>query len=168
MNVRRRVREFDASMTAILGRQNVDIKYAIFVGRITSPAFWASYLVLIHVLWLSPGVLMGKVLLVILLLPFASVLKMFIRRKRPQTLYVNNMKVKSYSFPSSHAYSSALACSYFAYWCITNGAILLAPFILTAALIVGLSRIIVGAHYPSDVLAGWILGLIILSSIVIF
>lgn len=169
MNFRGTARAFDAAAAKSISKYIDNSKIALIIGRVTSPAFWASYLIIAHVVWVTPGVLAGDVLLVIVLLPLASLLKLFIRRKRPATLYVNNMKIKSYSFPSSHAYSSALACGYFAMmpW-ITNGSVLFAPFILAIAVVVGLSRIVVGAHYPSDVVAGWLLGLVVLSLITLF
>lgn len=168
MNVRQKIRLFDTRLTAKLSSYKFDPKSALIVGRLTSPVFWATYLLLTHVFWLSPGVLVGDVLLVMAFLPLASLLKLFIRRKRPATLYVNNMKVKSYSFPSSHAYSASLACGYFGFLAAINGAIIFAPFILAVAGIVGISRIIVGAHYPSDVVAGWLLGLFVLSCITVY
>lgn len=165
MNSRERIREFDKTVTMMIGKHIKGHKVALIIGRLTSPAFWASYLLIIHVLWVTPGMLAGEVVLIIILLPLASLLKIFIRRKRPATLYVNNMKVKSYSFPSSHAYSSALACGYIATLCATNSMLIASPFILCMAMVVGVSRIVVGAHYPSDVLAGWILGIVVLASI---
>lgn len=168
MKNREKIRAFDEAVTKKIGVYIKNTKTALIIGRLTSPAFWASYLLIVHVLWINPGVLAGDVLLVIVLLPLASLLKIFIRRKRPATLYVNNMKVKSYSFPSSHAYSSALACGYFAILCAMNGAILVAPFILAVAVVVGVSRVVVGAHYPSDVIAGWALGLVVLACIAVY
>ncbi len=165
MNIRQRARNFDATVTYTLGTFIINQKTALLIGRLTSPAFWGSYLLLAHVFWLSPGELRGDILLIIAFLPLASVLKLFFRRKRPATLYVNNMKIKSYSFPSSHAYSSALACGYFAVLLIENGAVVFAPFVLAVAVVVGFSRVVVGAHYPSDVLAGWFLGIFILACI---
>ncbi len=168
MNSREKIRVFDEVVAKKIGEYIKNTKIALIIGRLTSPAFWASYLLIVHVLWVNPGMLAGDVLLVIVLLPLASLLKIFIRRKRPATLYVNSMKVKSYSFPSSHAYSSALACGYLASLSTINGAIVVAPFILAVAVVVGISRIVVGAHYPSDVLAGWTLGLIVLTCITVY
>lgn len=168
MNSRENIRVFDETVVKMIGKYIKNTKAALIIGRLTSPVFWASYLLIVHIAWVTPGVLAGDILLVVMLLPLASLLKIFIRRKRPATLYVNNMKVKSYSFPSSHAYSSALACGYFATLCAINGALLIAPFILAVGAVVGISRIVVGAHYPSDVVAGWALGLIVLACIMVY
>jgi undecaprenyl-diphosphatase len=59
------------------------------------------------------------------------------------------------SFPSSHAANMAAAASLFSlqYRRYTWGFVFM-------ALLIGYSRIYVGVHYPSDVLAGWCVGVI--------
>lgn len=99
---------------------------------------------------------------IICLVPLADIIKLFVRRHRPRTIYADGMRIKSYSFPSSHAYCAALAGGYIAVTVLGFGASLL-TLILAASLIIsviaiGLSRVYLGAHYPSDVVAGWSLG----------
>jgi membrane-associated phospholipid phosphatase len=83
------------------------------------------------------------------------VTKQFFARERP-SLWESIAPENTYSFPSGHAMGSAtLACVL----------ILLAwrtrwrwPAILAMAVfvpMVGLSRVYLGVHYPSDILAGW-------------
>jgi undecaprenyl-diphosphatase len=62
----------------------------------------------------------------------------------------------SYSFPSSHAANIAGQAIYWMYFYPH-----LAPVFMFAAAIVGWSRVYMGLHYPSDVMAGYILGGII-------
>jgi undecaprenyl-diphosphatase len=99
-----------------------------------------------------------------------SVLKMVFQRERPDTLYVQNMIIKSYSFPSGHAFIGAVFYGLIGYvlfryapqpW---NGIGAIAMFLL--AILIGVSRIFLGAHFPSDVLAGWLLGLLSLVIII--
>jgi len=91
-------------------------------------------------------------------------LKLYYARARPE--YVNpSHYVDSFSFPSGHALVAAVVY-------LTLGA-LLARFVATRGLkiyvlgtaillafIVGLTRVYLGVHYPTDVLAGWTVGLL--------
>jgi undecaprenyl-diphosphatase len=117
-----------------------------------------AYLLLIKragaALWVFASV-SGGVLL-------SSVLKEAFARPRPD-LVAHAAKVFTHSFPSGHAMLSAVTY-------LTIGALLasthesrrLKGFFLGLAIfitvIVGLTRVYLGVHYPTDVLAGWCLG----------
>lgn len=58
------------------------------------------------------------------------------------------------SFPSGH--SAAVGALFGAFSMLVPG---LRPLFLAGALLIGASRVVVGAHYPSDVAAGLLLGL---------
>lgn len=104
-------------------------------------------------LYLATAVIGGSII--------STVLKMVFDRPRPDLAALSN--VFTASFPSGHATVSAVVY-------LTIGAILaeatslprlkvfyggLAIFL---TFIVGISRIYIGVHYPTDVLAGWLLG----------
>jgi len=89
------------------------------------------------------------------------VLKHTFNRARPSV--VPNLRILSPSFPSGHAMESAIVY-------LTLGAVLMrvaerrvtkgyclgmAVFLTT---LVGISRIFLGVHYPTDVVAGWMFG----------
>jgi len=83
------------------------------------------------------------------------VLKALFQRERP-SLWHPSVVETSFSFPSGHAMASAalIACLVVILWktkyrwfAVIGGAIIVA--------LVGLSRLYLGVHYPSDVLAGW-------------
>jgi len=94
----------------------------------------------------------------------SKLLKLYYGRARPE--YVNaSHYVDSNSFPSGHAIVATVVY-------LTLGA-LLARFVTTRpqkiyalgtavllAFIVGLTRVYLGVHYPTDVLGGWMVGLL--------
>lgn len=91
-----------------------------------------------------------------------TVIKHLVHRNRPHTMYVGDMRIKSYSFPSGHAFGSTVVYGLLAYLAFKylphpwNIIIMIVLIILI--LLVGVSRVYLGAHFPSDVIAGWVLG----------
>lgn len=93
---------------------------------------------------------------------FNNVTKLFFGRERPD-LVAHAIETHTSSFPSGHAMMSAIAY-------LTLGALLARTqknasarnYILAMAVLVtfmiGVSRVYIGVHWPSDVLAGWCLG----------
>ncbi|MGQ0636710.1 MAG: phosphatase PAP2 family protein [Planctomycetaceae bacterium] len=93
-----------------------------------------------------------------------QMLKTLIDRPRPE-IVPHLARVTTASFPSGHAMLSAVVY-------LTLGALLarfvpqrrLKTYLLAVALfltfLVGASRVFLGVHYPSDVLAGWTAGLV--------
>lgn len=93
-----------------------------------------------------------------------TVLKTAFRRARPEAFFDYALP-SSYSFPSGHSLSSFCFYGILA-WLITarmkNQAAKIAVWTIAAALIflIGLSRVYLGVHYPSDVLAGYATGIV--------
>ena len=128
----------------------------------TGPRLLAAGLGISVLLWLRrwQGALfvMGVLLSGISL---STIIKAWVARPRPQ-LVAHLDQVSSMSFPSGHALNSTLF--------YLTLALVLAPllkqrsaqwglygFALISSLAIGLSRIALGVHWPSDVLASWIM-----------
>lgn len=85
--------------------------------------------------------------------------KFLFARPRPSAM-LNYPAIESFSFPSGHALSSLCLYASIA-WLVTNrlenpaikSVIWIAT--LTIVFLIGLSRVYIGIHYPTDVLAGW-------------
>lgn len=116
------------------------------------------------VLWLAYQRLFAKMWFVVLAVGGTGVLnvmlKLLFERERPD-FWAHLVHETSYSFPSGHAMGSA-ALAYVVifllwhtrwhWWSVVAGSIYM--------LLVGVSRMYLGVHYPSDVVAGWAVSLI--------
>ncbi|QEE38216.1 MULTISPECIES: phosphatase PAP2 family protein [unclassified Methylobacterium] len=92
----------------------------------------------------------------------STVLKLFYQRPRPD-LVPHGMEVFTASFPSGHATMSAIAYLTLATLIARldrnrSAKALVLGLGVGLTLLVGLSRIYLGVHWPSDVLAGWCIG----------
>lgn len=84
-------------------------------------------------------------------------LKLVVARPRPPVADWLE-RVNSWSFPSSHSAGTMMTCVALALlFGQGDGAVLVALF---AALFVGWTRVALGVHWPSDVMAGWGIGLV--------
>lgn len=88
-------------------------------------------------------------------------IKLWIQRPRPATNLL--MHYGSYSFPSGHSSAAAaiIGCLILLIWRVNRRRwvkVVSTIFLVALVIAIGYSRIYVGAHFPSDVLAGWCLG----------
>jgi len=91
-----------------------------------------------------------------------SLLKLILRRDRPITEYVEHMYLDTFSFPSGHAAGTVPVYGLIAYLAVIAHqpwSIPIASFIGIVTFLIGISRVYLGAHYASDVIGGWIVGL---------
>jgi undecaprenyl-diphosphatase len=66
------------------------------------------------------------------------------------------------SFPSAHAADTAAAAAV-----VSWAAPILTPIAFLIVAVVGVSRVYLGVHYPSDVVAGWIIGAVVASLLIV-
>lgn len=101
------------------------------------------------ILTLASGILLNRII------------KLIIKRPRPSTDIL--MHYGSYSFPSGHSSAAVLVlgCLILLTWQVAKRQWVryaLTTFFVLLIIAIGFSRVYVGAHYHSDVLAGWCLG----------
>ena len=71
----------------------------------------------------------------------------------------NDLLAQGYSFPSAHATMSFIVFGTIA---LNTKKKIISVIAVIGIILVGLSRVVLGVHYPTDVLVGWALGFIIL------
>ena len=169
--MRNKVRLFDQIIAELFANIPASFRgYFVFASTFGTPLTWVGIHIGLVVAFVSDeaNAWLATSIIVLLFLPFSGLLKHIIRRRRPQTIYAENMRIKSYSFPSSHAYNAALGGGHIAMLVLISSmpfAFGIAGTIILFSISVGVSRIYLGAHHPSDVLAGWILAVGILISL---
>lgn len=91
-----------------------------------------------------------------------ALLKNIIKKPRPQSEYSRQMFFKTYSFPSGHASSAMALYGSLTFWLIGQSSwivdVAIATSFAVVIVLIGVSRVYLRAHYLSDVLAGWLLG----------
>lgn len=103
----------------------------------------------------------------LLAMPFFYLIKQTVERSRPASEFVTQHGLHDYSFPSGHAAGSAAIYGMIAILAYSHikgtWKYVVSSLCVFLIILIGVSRIYIGAHFPTDVLAGWLMALIVLS-----
>ena len=110
--------------------------------------------------WVVSASLGFRVLLLLIGTDFLGItFKQLLRQPRPY--WVGDVQAlaeeTSYGIPSTHASDSLAVLGYLAYWLNKTWMWVLAGVV---ALLIGISRMYLGVHFPTDVIGGWVLSLV--------
>lgn len=140
-----------------------------FISFICSPKMMIIINILLFIIFIVKKKLANLIIIVSSLVSviFNNLVKIIVRRPRPDVL--NLVNEGTYSFPSGHSMISILFFGSIIYLLNKNNNKYRKPltciFILFI-LLVGLSRLYLGVHFLTDVLSGYILGLLLLFIII--
>jgi membrane-associated phospholipid phosphatase len=136
---------------------------------VTSLGSEEFYLLLLPLLLWSVNFVVGaRVAAVFLLATYVNVtLKDLFALPRPFELdpSVELYDVAGYGLPSGHAQLSVVVCGAIAHAIDRTWSWILAGVL---AALIGFSRIYLGVHFPTDVLAGWLIGILLVAAYVFF
>lgn len=161
--------------------QSLDGRFFLFVARDASfmfdgwPAILLGVVVAIVVWWragrLEAGVVLGGGFLAALT---NTLLKVAVDRPRPSPELVQVFSPeKDPGFPSGHALYAVVVLGLVVYFCFVSLRsrslqMLILASMIALVLIVGVSRVYLGAHWPSDVLGGYVVGGVLFVGLVWF
>ena len=136
-------------------------EYFISITKLGNP-MTILFLLLLFVLFFRNKFGVTLVISCITSLVSNSLIKNVFRRVRPE--HIRLIKQGGYSFPSGHAMIAICFYGYLLYLVIKrikNRCIkyLISLFLIITIISIGISRIYVGVHYPTDVLAGYFIAI---------
>ena len=129
---------------------------SLFLSRVgTLGGVWIVLAIVLAVLWRRPWLALSVVASVATADLLAGFIKLVVPRHRPFEHQIGPSE-KTHSFPSGHSATSFAAATALTYFAPRYRA----AFYTLAALI-ALSRLYNGVHYPTDVVAGAVLGVLV-------
>jgi undecaprenyl-diphosphatase len=144
-------------------KKTVNSFFAI-ISRLGDGVFWYSLALVLPIIYGMQGLALSALMIAAggVCLVLYKQLKTRLVRERPfirsKDIFKGCAPLDKYSFPSGHT-MHAVCFSTVVLWHVPAFAILLVPF----TLLIALSRMILGLHYPTDVLCGAGLGLVLAS-----
>jgi len=165
--------QVDANLFFLLNYKAQNSVFDFLMPILTNLDYWRIPFILLAIFLLVFGKKRGRITLLLLVIGITlsdqvcnSVLKPLVGRVRPcnvlESVHLLVNCTNSFSFPSSHAtniFTGMILFSY-VYPKLKIG-------LLTAAALVAYSRVYVGVHYPFDVVAGTILGILCALTVIV-
>ncbi|OEH92400.1 phosphatase PAP2 family protein [Bacillus solimangrovi] len=162
-------------LDSVIQNWAAEINEPIIIGFLTFITHFGSKIVLVPLIaiagiwfWLVKKDKVAAILIVIAYIGgivLKDVLKVVIARERPS---INEaIDGTGYSFPSGHAMIGLLIYALLTYFVIQNmelsnrKKLILMSFSIVFIFLIGLSRIVLYVHYPTDVIAGYAAGIIL-------
>jgi undecaprenyl-diphosphatase len=142
------------------GGRPILVQVFVWSSRLGDAPMWLLLALLLPVLDPAHGVRVTLELLALgaVNLVVYAALKFTIRRARPcqqcAGIQARIEALDRFSFPSGHTLHAVAFAALLSQWYPA-----LAPLVAVFAAVVALSRVVLGVHYPSDVVAGAVLGL---------
>jgi undecaprenyl-diphosphatase len=165
LGVRARVHDWASPPLTALARSLAALGSPIFLSMFFAIAMVAFY----RLEWKQPAITLAEVMASAIVCNIG--LKRLIHRARPEPFF--GLNPSSYSFPSGHALYSlcfyAVIASVLAAHAPERAArigIWVAAALLIAG--IGLSRVYLGVHYPSDVIAGYLSAAFVIGAMLAF
>lgn len=157
--------KFDERVKEIVDRWPANARFVMqFATTIGQPVFTVGISVFaIGLGWNGANsALMYSGIIALVVLVLSTIIKLLLKRSRPLTEYVTRMWMKTYSLPSGHAVGAIASYGLVGYVVsrplVGIEAIASLLFFTLIIAMIGISRIYLGAHYATDVVAGWLLG----------
>lgn len=169
-----KVNAFDEAATRLIAKLPSSsqgfFKLMSRIGHPITICCTAGVIAVIGLTYSTSAVVLGGISIWIAML-VSTALKNLTKRSRPLTDYVAGMRIRSFSFPSGHTTGSTVTFGLLAYYALHFLPISLgytATLVLAlATLSVGVSRVYLGAHFPTDVIGGWLLGATTLTVVIL-
>jgi undecaprenyl-diphosphatase len=155
-------------LQVIARRGSILTKFMKFVSSMGDGYLWAALSIIFFYFLELPNtwLLTGLTAFAIELICY-KIIKQSTSRQRPfrANASIQNLVVPQdeYSFPSGHTAAATVAALLF-----STAVPFLIPFFSLLVLLIGISRIYLGVHYPSDVLMGFTLGVMSFSFAILF
>ncbi|MFT7184844.1 MAG: undecaprenyl-diphosphatase [Pseudohongiellaceae bacterium] len=135
-------------------------RFFALISRLGDGVFWYSFIVILPILYGIEGLKISTLMFasgLICVVIYKQLKKRLVRERpfiRSTEIFPGCAPLDQYSFPSGHTMHAA-CFSTIALWHLPEFMILLLPF----SILVALSRMVLGLHYPSDVICGAGLGI---------